>query len=252
MARAGAGAADLPRGVHRRHPLRRVRRVYGTRRLPPAARSRRRLPRLVPRLSRGALLLRGIAAHAGAHRDAPAPPGRAPPHLQPQQRPARRGHLRQVALRRHDRARRRARRARHALLPLHQVGADDSRHRVQPRPRRRGRHQRVQRLPARVRARLRARRHRRRDADLRGRRAAERRHPAGDNGGGRRHHRRHRQHARRRRRRARARRRANHRQLLLGGNWAIPAGFMLLLLVILFRPYGLLGTREHRELRRLL
>ena len=37
-----------------------------------------------------------------------------------------------------------------------------------------------------------------------------------------------------------------------GGNWAIPAGFMLLLLVILFRPYGLLGTREHRELRRLL
>lgn len=37
-----------------------------------------------------------------------------------------------------------------------------------------------------------------------------------------------------------------------GGNWAIPAGFILLLLVILFRPYGLLGTREHRELRRLL
>lgn len=38
----------------------------------------------------------------------------------------------------------------------------------------------------------------------------------------------------------------------LGGNWAEPAGFVLLLLVVVFRPYGLLGTREHRELRRLL
>jgi len=37
-----------------------------------------------------------------------------------------------------------------------------------------------------------------------------------------------------------------------GGNWAEPAGFVLLLLVVLFRPYGLHGTREHRELRRLL
>ena len=37
-----------------------------------------------------------------------------------------------------------------------------------------------------------------------------------------------------------------------GGSWAQPAGFVLLLLVVLFRPYGLLGKREHRELRRLL
>lgn len=40
--------------------------------------------------------------------------------------------------------------------------------------------------------------------------------------------------------------------VLFGGQWGQPAAFMMLLVIILFRPYGLLGTREHRELRRLL
>jgi branched-chain amino acid transport system permease protein len=40
--------------------------------------------------------------------------------------------------------------------------------------------------------------------------------------------------------------------IMFGGQWGQPVAFMMLLVIILFRPYGLLGTREHRELRRLL
>jgi len=40
--------------------------------------------------------------------------------------------------------------------------------------------------------------------------------------------------------------------LIAGGQWGQPVAFALLLVVIVFRPYGLLGSREHRELRRLL
>jgi len=39
---------------------------------------------------------------------------------------------------------------------------------------------------------------------------------------------------------------------LLSGQWSQPVAIIIMLAFIVFRPYGLLGTREHKELRRLL
>ncbi len=39
---------------------------------------------------------------------------------------------------------------------------------------------------------------------------------------------------------------------VLSGQWSQPVAIIIMLGFIVFRPYGLLGTREHRELRRLL